>query len=165
MSAAKTRRLGHQAIDLLRDHGISPANWTRIQFGAGEWCGDTCGCTDDRCIGYHHDEQDECGCLPALLTNYYRDLAAIKDGRAVWAAHLAAVASGTPEDRAEADRKASLWVEHYQGAGVVSWSLTETVDGKQGITIRNRFNDLTWLVWDAAEASPGGSTPDSANFI
>lgn len=151
MSAATKRRLGAPARALLRDHGISPAAWTRIQFGGGEWFGDACGCNDDRCIGYHHDEQDECGCLPALLNNYYRDQAAIKDGRTVWAAHLQALNTRAPADREAADRKASLWIQHYQPAAI-SHSLTETVDGKQGITITNRFNDRTWLVWDAAEA-------------
>lgn len=152
MSAATTRRLGAQASALLRDHGISPAEWTRIQFGGGEWFGDVCGCNDDRCTGYHHDASDACGCLPALLSNYYRDQAAIQDGGTVWAAHLRALETGTPTDREDADRKAALWIEHYYRAAV-TWSLTETVEGRRGITVTNRFNDRTWLVWDAAEAA------------
>ncbi|WNM72259.1 hypothetical protein SEA_GUSANITA_39 [Arthrobacter phage Gusanita] len=152
MSAATKRRLGAPARALLRDHGISAAQWTKIQFGGDEWFGDACGCNDDRCIGYHHDEQDECGCLPALLTNYYRDQAAIRDGRTVWTTHLQALETGSPADRKDADRKAALWIEHYYRAAM-TWSLTETVDGRQGITITNRFNDRRWLVWDAAEAT------------
>lgn len=36
--------------------------------GAGKkWRGDECGCDDDRCIGFHHDENEECGCLPVLI--------------------------------------------------------------------------------------------------
>lgn len=152
MSAATKRRLGAPARALLRDHRISPAEWTRIQFGGAEWFGDTCGCNDNRCIGYHHDASDACGCLPALLSNYYQDQAAIRDGRVVWAAHLRALETGAPADREDADRKVALWIEHYYRAAV-SWSLTETVEGRQGITVTNRFNDLTWLVWNAAEAA------------
>ncbi len=33
----------------------------------GLWYGDSCGCTDDRCIGYHHYDQHDCGCLPVLI--------------------------------------------------------------------------------------------------
>lgn len=152
MSAATKRRLGAPARALLRDQGISVAGWTRIHFGGDEWFGDACGCNDDRCIGYHHDEHDECGCLPALLSNYYQDQAAIRDGRVVWTAHLRALETGASADREAADRKAALWIEHYYRAAV-SWSLTETVEGQQGITVTNRFNDCRWLVWDATEAA------------
>lgn len=33
----------------------------------GRWYGDACGCPDDRCIGYHHEEGENCGCLTSLL--------------------------------------------------------------------------------------------------
>jgi hypothetical protein len=33
----------------------------------GEWHGDACGCHDDRCIGYHHDDTEDCGCFPVCL--------------------------------------------------------------------------------------------------
>ncbi|MEE2568619.1 hypothetical protein V1638_04310 [Pseudarthrobacter sp. J64] len=147
MSAA----IGAPARALLRDHEISTAEWTRIQFGGDEWFGDACGCSDDRCIGYHHQANEACGCLPALLSNYYRDQAALADGRRVWTAHLRAIETGAPEDREAADRKASLWIEHYYRAAI-TWSLTETVEGRQGITVTNLFNDRTWLVWDEAAA-------------
>jgi len=32
-----------------------------------EWRGDEYGCTDDRCIDYHHDVNEKCRCLPALI--------------------------------------------------------------------------------------------------
>ena len=52
----------------LRDHGISQAEWARRNFYSdGRWGGDACCCPDDRCIGYHHDDPDNCGCLPALM--------------------------------------------------------------------------------------------------
>lgn len=145
-------KLNAAARELLRDHGISARKWAQIQFDGDTWYGDACGCTDDRCIGYHHDAADECQCLPALLQNYYKDQAAAEEGRNVWTAHQRALESGAPEDRAQADRQAALWVEHYQGLGVTSWSLTETVEGRQGITITNRWNDRRWLVWDAEQA-------------
>ena len=64
----------------LRAYGVSQAGWARRNFpcnavpgdlsteiGRPVWLGDACGCPDDRCIGYHHNGPDDCGCLPALL--------------------------------------------------------------------------------------------------
>lgn len=52
----------------LKAYGISQADWARRNFYSdGHWGGDACGCPDDRCIGYHHDGPDNCGCLPVLL--------------------------------------------------------------------------------------------------
>ncbi len=56
----------------LKDHGISQAEWARRNFGDARWGGDACGCPDDRCIGYHHDGPDDCGCLPVLLARELR---------------------------------------------------------------------------------------------
>jgi hypothetical protein len=62
-------RLNTEARETLRWAGVSQAAWTRHHFGADAktWHGDACGCPDDRCIGHHHDEHDDCGCLSALL--------------------------------------------------------------------------------------------------
>ena len=61
-------KLNERAKTALRDAGVSQAAWARTNYMAdGKWCGDACGCPDDRCIGHHHDEDEECGCLPALL--------------------------------------------------------------------------------------------------
>lgn len=46
------------------------AGYVRHHFPDGRWHGDTCGCRDDRCIGYHHDADEDCGCLPVLLAEY-----------------------------------------------------------------------------------------------
>jgi len=55
----------------LRDAGITQAAWARANFMSdGRWGGDACGCPDDRCIGYHHDGPDGCGCLDVLLTQF-----------------------------------------------------------------------------------------------
>lgn len=58
--------------------------------------------------------------------------------------------NGNPADEEAAARKAALWVGAYQGSNTISYSLTEVVGGKQGISIINTFNDARWLVWDAA---------------
>jgi hypothetical protein len=61
----------------LRDCGITQADWARAQgFSDGRWYGDACGCSDDRCISYHHDEHDECGCFRVLLARELRVRAA-----------------------------------------------------------------------------------------
>lgn len=59
----------------LRDAGVSQAEWAREHFADGKWHGDSCGCSDDRCRGFHHDENGECGCLPVLLSTHVRDSA------------------------------------------------------------------------------------------
>lgn len=61
-------KLNEQARETLQAAGISAAAWARANgYQDGRWGGDACGCTDDRCIGYHHDAQDDCQCLPALM--------------------------------------------------------------------------------------------------
>ena len=68
-------RQGHArampARDALRDAGITQADWARAHYyEPGHWGGDACGCPDDRCIGYHHDASESCGCLGVLLDRY-----------------------------------------------------------------------------------------------
>lgn len=68
-------RLNADARATLRLSGVSQAAWIRRHCGetVRVWLGDACGCPDDRCIGYHHDETDECGCLTALLSDLARE--------------------------------------------------------------------------------------------
>jgi hypothetical protein len=53
---------------------VTIAGYTRHYCPDGKWRGDSCGCADDRCIGYHHDERDECHCLEAWLDDYVNHL-------------------------------------------------------------------------------------------
>lgn len=63
-------RLNEDARAALRCAGISEAAWARHNdYKTGRWGGDVCGCPDDRCIGYHHDAQDDCQCLLTLLAD------------------------------------------------------------------------------------------------
>lgn len=66
-------RLTRDARDTIRWAGLSIAAYIRDAYPDGDWRGDACGCTDDRCIDYHHDAPDDCGCLPALLEMGPRD--------------------------------------------------------------------------------------------
>lgn len=59
-------RLEPAAREFLRDVGVSQAALARHFFADGKWHGDACGCPDDRCIGYHHDADEDCGCLPVV---------------------------------------------------------------------------------------------------
>lgn len=55
----------------LRDAGVSQAEWARANWSAsGRWHGDACGCPDNRCIGFHHYAEEDCGCLRTLLQMY-----------------------------------------------------------------------------------------------
>jgi hypothetical protein len=63
--------LNASAKAALRDAGVSQAEWARANWSAdGRWHGDACGCPDDRCIGCHHYDDEECGCLRTLLPQY-----------------------------------------------------------------------------------------------
>ena len=63
-----SRRMWPIVAETLRNAGLSQAEWARRNgYSDGKWGGDLCGCPDDCCIGYHHDEDDDCGCLPAVL--------------------------------------------------------------------------------------------------
>lgn len=62
-------RLTSDARDTIRWSGVSIADYVRHHSPDGQWRGDRCGCTDDRCISYHHDERAVCGCLSVLLDN------------------------------------------------------------------------------------------------
>lgn len=64
--------LNAQAKETLRWAGITQVAWAREHCGGDRWYGDACGCADDRCIGYHHGERDECHCLPVLIDDYRR---------------------------------------------------------------------------------------------
>lgn len=52
------------------------AGYTRHYFGDQPWGGDRCGCVDDRCIGYHHNREDDCQCLPGWLDDYVKAMRA-----------------------------------------------------------------------------------------
>ena len=63
--------LNADAKAALRDAGVSQAEWARANWSSsGRWSGDACGCPDDRCIGYHHYDGEDCGCLQTLLQSY-----------------------------------------------------------------------------------------------
>jgi hypothetical protein len=57
---------------------VTIEGYARAQYmtSAATWCGDSCGCPDDRCIGFHHFTADDCGCLPVLLDEYVESLQA-----------------------------------------------------------------------------------------
>jgi hypothetical protein len=63
-------RLNETAKAALRQAGVSQAEWARAHFTDAQWHGDACGCSDDRCIGFHHGGTDDCGCLPVMLDQY-----------------------------------------------------------------------------------------------
>jgi hypothetical protein len=77
MAGQVMAKLSREAREILRyayrggdRYGYTAKEWaeTTGAIGAdGKWCGDSCGCSDDRCIGYHHDETDACQCLPSLI--------------------------------------------------------------------------------------------------
>jgi hypothetical protein len=59
--------LSQHARLLIMNAGLTVAAYVDHHFPEGVWLGDECGCTDDRCIGFHHLEHDNCGCLPVCI--------------------------------------------------------------------------------------------------
>jgi hypothetical protein len=49
---------------------VTIAGYVRYWFDDGVWHGDSCGCPDDRCIGFHHEGPDDCHCLEVTLGEY-----------------------------------------------------------------------------------------------
>lgn len=77
-------KLTKQARDTIRAvYYISPtggvrqvtiAGYIREQGYTNGWGGDSCGCPDARCIGFYHEDENDCGCLGVLLADYVRKL-------------------------------------------------------------------------------------------
>lgn len=56
------------AKEQIRDAGLTVAAYVRAQRWRDDgWWGDSCGCPDDRCRGYHHDDHEECRCLLEVI--------------------------------------------------------------------------------------------------
>lgn len=60
-------KLSPLARSEIRDAGLTIASYTRHWWPDGKWGGDSCGCPDDRCRGFHHDPDEDCGCLPVCI--------------------------------------------------------------------------------------------------
>lgn len=59
--------INRDALQDIRWAGLTRAQYVAEYSTDGTWYGDRCGCPDDRCIGYHHLADQECGCLdPAI---------------------------------------------------------------------------------------------------
>lgn len=68
--SGRAGRLSERARAEIIAAGLSVAAYVAMHFpGENTWRGDVCGCPDDRCVGYHHGDGDDCGCLAALLAN------------------------------------------------------------------------------------------------
>ena len=59
--------------------GGSVAGYIRFHMRGNKWGGDACGCSDDRCKdGFHHQPDEDCGCLPVLGDMYAESLKKIR---------------------------------------------------------------------------------------
>lgn len=125
-------KLNSEARRVLADAGLTVRDWityggwlTDVTDEAGnrewipetEWRGDECGCTDDRCVGHHHDEHEECGCLPALI----QERTKAREAYDIWQDYRAAVEANDgrgDQDAYDAARsRAEAWVRrHYPRA-------------------------------------------------
>lgn len=74
-SADALQGLSFDAYCVFAGSNINPRYGARILWGETKsWRGDTCGCTDDRCIGYHHDENQDCLCVERVLEELHDTL-------------------------------------------------------------------------------------------
>jgi hypothetical protein len=69
-------RLLPSVVAALTEAGLTVEEYARHHcYEDGWWGGDRCGCPDDRCIGFHHFGEDDCGCFPVMLA----ELQAVRD--------------------------------------------------------------------------------------
>jgi hypothetical protein len=76
LSPAARETIKHLPYWMPHADGVTIAGYVRYWYPDGAWRGDVCGCPDDRCIGYHHDEDEDCGCLPVTLGEYAQTVGA-----------------------------------------------------------------------------------------
>jgi hypothetical protein len=79
--------LSASVVAALADSGLTEADYVSRFSADGVWYGDACGCSDDRCAGFHHDEVSDCGCFPTLLEQAIDELdlearSSVEDGEA-----------------------------------------------------------------------------------
>jgi hypothetical protein len=155
-------RLSFDAREQLQDAGITQAAWAREHFADGTWHGDRCGCPDDRCIGHHHDVDEDCGCLPALIGLSLHS----REARALWRQYREAISTGDQVGCVAALAAALRWARrNYPYARAVS--LDVLVDGREGISITyqprwpapewavptGRDNEYRLLVWEPKDGA------------
>jgi hypothetical protein len=72
-TAVRYGNLSRNARDVIRfwyGDPVTIAGYIRYWSADGVWRGDSCGCPDDRCIGFHHDQPGDCHCLESTLSEY-----------------------------------------------------------------------------------------------
>lgn len=136
-------RLSARAREDFEAAGIDAGDVAEVCWGSRDWRGDTCGCTDDRCIGHHHDGED-CGCRPVVIQKYLDEIAAAEQAIELWARYV--VAQGEDVDVVRQD--VADWVDRFH-RGAPSWSLDDLVAGRPGISVTSLYNDQRHLVWAA----------------
>lgn len=122
--------------------GITETAWARY-WGSGDpvWMGDACGCPDDRCIGYHHLEDDPCGCLRVLVRDYEDNE---KEAIEAW--------DKNQECDPAAVEAGSKWVDKQYVDGVTGWSFDIAVNGEAGIAVKTKKNPEWRLLWSAGRS-------------
>jgi hypothetical protein len=92
-------------VAALGEAGLTVQEYARQHdYADGEWFGDRCGCPDDRCIGFHHFGQDDCGCFPVVLDLALNGQAeqaglSVEEGRTFLGQAAAAALPGWDEQR------------------------------------------------------------------
>lgn len=131
--------LSRSTLDHLAAWEITRRQWIEWCHGPGEttWHGDRCGCSDDRCIGFHHDEDDECSCLPAMIDERGESRQAAREAEAAWA---------LPLD--DSNLALAAWVGTHE-PDTTGHRIVRDHDGTRapGIWVTNRWNELEHLVW------------------
>ena len=59
--------ISKQALTEIRWAGLTRASYVAFASPDGVWYGDRCGCFDDRCAGFHHNEGEFCNCLQSCI--------------------------------------------------------------------------------------------------
>ncbi len=114
-----TNTLTRAARETIKASGLTIRAFILENQGDENWHGDDCGCTDDRCIGFHHEEHEECGCLPVLIEETKKQMSrrallenadvALEAMSLEELAHLRAAIEGQISDSVQWMRKYGFW--------------------------------------------------------
>lgn len=164
--------LSQQALATLAQHNVVPSAYIAHYSGPDEiWSGDTCGCADDRCIGFHHEGADGCHCLEVWIEEFLKTVVPVAVGfnpeyEAWFSSDDPWLADSDPEVHL-VNAPLDLWARRQTAVAADTSTLDELValtgaDKDTGLSAKPcpRWDGLDYpgSVWWTAHVPPSGSS-------